>query len=133
MMFVRSPTTKFGDNAGKIWAALNEKGCLDKTNILKVTQLNEDDLYVGVGWLARENKIHEEDENCYKLDNTNLDYKIGSHAGKVWKILDIWGEADFTTIKRLSDLENDDIHSALGWLACEDKIQENEKQRFTLK
>jgi len=130
---VRSHTSKFGDNAGKIWEVLNEKGCLEKTNILKITQLNEDDLYIGIGWLARENKIHEEDENCFKLDNTNLDSKIGAHAGKIWKILEIWGDADFKTIKRLSDLKNNEIHSALGWLAREDKIQENEKQRFTLK
>ena len=130
---MRSHTSKFGDNAGKIWEVLNEKGCLEKTNILKITQLNEDDLYIGIGWLARENKIHEEDENCFKLDNTNLDSKIGAHAGKIWKILEIWGDADFKTIKRLSDLKNNEIHSALGWLAREDKIQENEKQRFTLK
>ena len=130
---MRSHTTKFGDNAGKIWEALNKKGCLKKTNILKITQLNEDNLYIGIGWLAKENKIHEEDENCFRLDNTNLDSKIGAHAGKIWKILDIWGDADFKTIKRLSDLKNNDIHSALGWLAREDKIQETEKQRFTLK
>ena len=130
---MRSHTSKFGDNAGKIWEVLNEKGCLEKANILKSTQLNEDDLYIGIGWLARENKIHEEDENCFRIDNTNLDSKIGAHAGKIWKILDIWGDADVKTIKRLSDLENNDIHCALGWLAREDKIQENEKQRFTLK
>ena len=129
---MRSHTSKFGDNAGKIWEVLNDKGCLEKSNILKITQLNEDDLYIGIGWLARENKIHQEDENCYKLDDTNLDSKIGAHAGKIWKILEIWGDADFRTIKRLSDLKNDEIHSALGWLAREGKIQENEKQRFTL-
>ena len=130
---MRSNTTKFGDNAGKIWTALNEKGCLDKTNIQEITKLTEDDLYTGIGWLARENKIHKEEENCFRLDYTNLDSKIGAHAGKIWKILDIWGDADFKTLKRLSDLENNDIHSALGWLAREDKIQENEKERFTLK
>ena len=133
MMPVRSHTTKFGDNAGKIWNVLNENGCQDKLNIMRIANLNEDDFQIGVGWLARENKIREEDENCFKLDNTNLDRKIGTHAGKIWKILDIWGDADFTTIKRLSDLDNNDIHNALGWLAREDKICENEKQRFTLK
>ena len=130
---MRSITTKFGTIAGTIWDALNEEGCLEKEKILDLTKLDEDDFYTGIGWLARENKISSEDENCFKLDTTNLDSKIGDHAGKIWKILDIWGDADFTTIKRLSDLENNEIHSALGWLACEDKINENEKQRFTLK
>jgi len=130
---VRSINTSFGTIAGKIWDALNEKGCLEKQTILDLTKLSEDDFYIGVGWLARENKISREDENCFKLDNTNPESKIGEHAGRIWKILDIWGDADFNTIKRLSDLENNEIHSALGWLACEDKIIEDEKQKLTLK
>ena len=130
---MRSNTTNFGTNAGKIWDALNKNGCVEKEKLLDLTKLNEDEFYSGIGWLARENKIYLEKENSYKLDKTNLEPKIGTHAGKIWKILDIWGDADFTTLKRLSDLQNSEIHCALGWLAREDKINENEKQRFTLK
>ena len=100
---------------------------------LKITQLNDDDFFTGVGWLAKENKISKEDKDCFKLDVSNLDSEIGAQAGRVWKILDIWGDADFTTIKRLSDLDDNEVHCALGWLAREDKISINEKQRYKIK
>ena len=130
---MRDLTTKFGENAGKIWSVLNEEGCLKKKKLLKITQLNDDDFFTGVGWLAKENKISKEDKDCFKLDVSNLDSEIGAHAGRVWKILDIWGDADFTTIKRLSDLDDNEVHSAIGWLSREDKICVDEKQRYNLK
>jgi hypothetical protein len=123
---------KYGESAGKIWSVLNQEGCVNKRKLLKLTQLKEDNLHSGIGWLAKENKIYKEDKDCYKLDSTNLDNEIGSCAGKVWKILDIWGDADFTTIKRLSDLSDEEVHAALGWLAKEDKISLNEKQKYKI-
>ncbi len=130
---MRDINTKFGNNAGEIWSTLNEKGCLKKKGIIKITDLNEDDFHTGLGWLARENKISRDDKDCFKLETTNMDSEIGTHAGRIWKILDIWGDADFTTIQRLSDLQNKEIHTALGWLAKEEKITLNEKQKFELK
>lgn len=130
---MRDLTTKFGNNAGKIWSVLNEKGCLKKDEILELTKLDDEGFHFGLGWLARENKISKENEDCFRLDSTNLEPEIGIHAGRIWKILDIWQDADFTTIKRLSDLQDRQIFSALGWLAREDKICLNEKQRFELK
>jgi hypothetical protein len=130
---VRYLATKFGESAGKIWQVLNEKGCLKKDEILETTKLNETDFHIGIGWLARENKISREDEDCFKLDATNLETEIGTHAGKVWKILDIWGDANLTTIKRLSGLDEEEVYRVLGWLAREDKIHFNEKQKFILK
>jgi hypothetical protein len=130
---VRDITIKLAESAGKIWSILNEKGCLEKENILELANLNDQDFHAGIGWLARENKVSKQDENCFKLDNTNLNTEIGAHAGKVWKILDIWGDVDFITIKRLSDLEEDQLHSAIGWLAREDKIKFDENKRFNLK
>ena len=130
---MRDITTKFGESAGKVWSTLNEKGCLKKKDILKMTKLNEDEFHIGLGWLARENKIAREDKDCFKLENTNLEPEIGAHAGRIWKILDIWGDADFTTIQRLSDLQDKQVHTALGWLAKEGKIVLNESQRFELK
>ena len=126
-------TTKFGENAGKIWSTLSEKGCAHKEEIISTTKLDETDFHTGVGWLARENKISRQDENCFKLDNSNLDTEIGANAGKVWKILDIWGDVDIQTIKRLSDLDDIKVHAALGWLAREDKIEVDDKYRFNLK
>lgn len=129
---MRDVTVKFGNSAGKIWQVLNEKGCLKKDDIIQITNLNETDLHTGIGWLARENKISKK-QDWYKLENTNLDTEIGTHAGRIWKILDIWGEADIETIKRLSDLNENQVHLAIGWLAKEDKIKLDEKNRFNLK
>ena len=129
---MRDVTVKFGNSAGKIWQILNEKGCLKKDDIIQITNLNETDLHTGIGWLARENKISKQ-QDWYKLENTNLDSEIGSHAGRIWKILDIWGEADIETIKRLSDLDENQVHLAIGWLAKENKIKLDEKNRFNLK
>ena len=130
---MRDINTKFGNNAGKIWSTLDEKGRLKKKEIIKITDIGEDDFHTGLGWLARENKISREAKDCFKLETTNMDSEIGSHAGRVWKILDIWGDADFTTIQRLSDLQNKEIHTALGWLAKEGKLTLNEKEKFELK
>ena len=129
---MRDVTVKFGNSAGKIWQVLNEKGCLKKDDIIQITNLNETDLHTGIGWLARENKISRQ-QDWYKLENTNLDLEIGNHAGRIWKILDIWGEADIETIKRLSDLDENQVNLAIGWLAKEDKIRLDEKNRFNLK
>jgi hypothetical protein len=123
----------FGQNAGKIWVVLSEKGPLLKDNIQQFTKLNDEDFYAGVGWLARENKIMLDEKDQYKLSNTNLTKKIGSSAGRIWKILDIWDEADITTMKRLAGVEESSVHLALGWLAREDKICLDEKEKFILK
>jgi hypothetical protein len=126
-------TTKFGQNAGEIWKLLNEKGSLSKEEIQKSTKQNDDDFFVGVGWLAREDKISIDEKNNYKLSSTNLTPKIGRTAGRIWRILDIWEEADISTMKRLSEVDESQIQIALGWLAREDKICINEKEKFNLK
>lgn len=129
---MRDLSPKFGTNAGKIWSALNEKGSLKKEEIINKTNLNESEFFNGIGWLARENKIAKNNE-WYKLDNTNLESEIGNNAGKIWKILDTWGDTDLDSIKLLSDLNNEKIQAALGWLAKENKIWINEKNRIVLK
>ena len=130
---MRSSAVKFGMVAGKIWAALEGQRCLKKDKILKALQINENEFYSGIGWLARENKIFEEDEVGYGLGPTNLTAKIGINAGKVWKVMDIWGEVNISTIVRLADIGEKEIYSALGWLAKEDKIYVSEKQTYDLK
>jgi len=126
-------TTKFGQNAGEIWKLLNDKGPLKKEEIQEVTKQSDDDFFVGVGWLAREDKISVDEKNNYRLSTTNMTPKIGRTAGRIWRILDIWDEADISTMKRLSDADESQILSALGWLAREDKICVNEKEKFNLK
>lgn len=125
--------TKFGENAGKIWQALNQKTSLKKQEIIDITKLSESDFYAGVGWLARENKISKDDEGFYRLESTNMTPQIGSVAGRVWKIIDIWGNVEFPMIARLADVDAEEVYSALGWLARENKIKINEKQKYDLR
>jgi hypothetical protein len=130
---VRSNIEKFGSSAGKIWNILNEKGSLNKKKLIELAKLNKKDFYIGLGWLARENKIFRGKKNYYKLDNTNLTEEIGKIAGRIWKIIDIWEEVDITSMKKLSGIDEDQIYSGIGWLAREDKLDLNNEQKYRLK
>lgn len=47
-----------GELAGKIWQALNENGELAGKDIKKAIKTRSDkDLYLGLGWLLREDKV----------------------------------------------------------------------------
>ena len=48
---------KAGETAGKIWNALNESEGLTAIQLKKATKLVDMDLYLGLGWLLREDKI----------------------------------------------------------------------------
>lgn len=48
---------KAGLVAGQIWAALNETEGLTAKQIKKATKLVDKDLFLGLGWLLREDKI----------------------------------------------------------------------------
>lgn len=50
-------TEKIGKNAGNIWRALKEKGQMSSSTLKKTTHLSEKDVNMGLGWLARENKL----------------------------------------------------------------------------
>jgi hypothetical protein len=112
----------FQQSVGKIWNALDAKGPLSKSKIMSNTKLKNNLFYSAVGWLARENKICIIDKT-YALGETNLTSKIGVDAGKVWRVLDTWGEVDVSSIVRLARLDEKDVFSAIGWLAREGKIQ----------
>ena len=47
---------KIGENAGHIWKVL-ENGEISLKALKKATKLNEKDLGMALGWLAREEKI----------------------------------------------------------------------------
>lgn len=111
-----------GIYAGKIWNTINKYGPLNLSSVIKKTKLTLNDFYVGMGWLARENKICR-DKSYYKLGETNLTFEIGDNAGKIWRLLDSLEKADLTSIKRLTNMNLKDIYSALGWLCCENKIK----------
>lgn len=51
-------TEKVGELAGKIWMALNENGKLTGKELKKHIKVRSDkELYLGLGWLLREDKI----------------------------------------------------------------------------
>ena len=47
---------KIGNNAGLVWTALSN-GELNVKAVKKATKLNEKDLNLALGWLAREGKV----------------------------------------------------------------------------
>jgi len=58
--------------------------------------------------------------------------KIGEAAGKVWKFLEENGEANLTQIKKGVKEDPNLILQAIGWLAREDKLQIEKKERFII-
>ena len=131
---MRDLNVNIGGSAGKLWRTLNEKGPLTKRKILELTKLKDRDFYVALGWLAREDKISKESKGYYTLNNTNLTPEIGTNAGKLWNVLNVWGEVDVPTIKKLAEIDEKEAYSAIGWLARENKIYSDKKlQRYYLK
>jgi hypothetical protein len=113
---------EFGQNAGKVWQMLNEKGPLSETKLINSTFLKEHQLCAAVGWLARENKICR-NGTIYKIGTTNLMEKIGMNAGKIWAVLsNQLTDADVSSLARLTNVDVNDVYAAIGWLARENKI-----------
>jgi predicted HTH transcriptional regulator len=48
---------KIGENAGNIWKILKENGQMSSSALKKTVRLSEKDINMGLGWLARENKL----------------------------------------------------------------------------
>ena len=118
---MRNIIEEFGCNAGKVMKELENNGDLNKENLINKTRLRTEDFFTAIGWLARENKIFK-DGSLYKIGETNLTEKIGKDAGKVWDVLNTWGEVDLPYIYKLARIEKMDMYSALGWLAKEGKL-----------
>ena len=60
-------TDKIGRNARVIWAILNLKRGMSLSDLLKISELNESDFLMAIGWLAREYKIA-----FYKIDEEQM-------------------------------------------------------------
>lgn len=48
---------KIGKNAGNIWNTLKEKGPMTASALKKTGKLTDKDMYMSLGWLAREGKL----------------------------------------------------------------------------
>lgn len=113
----------FGQNAGKVWQALSMKGPLSETKLINTTLLDEHQVHVAVGWLARENKICR-NGTMYKIGGTNLEAKIGFDAGKVWTVLSQHQNyVGISSLVQLTKINVNDVFAAIGWLARENKIE----------
>lgn len=113
---------EFGQNAGKVWQMLNQKGPLSETKLMNFTFLNDRQIRAAVGWLARENKICR-NGTVYKIGGTNLVEQIGTAAGKIWTVLSQQqNEIDISALSRLTRININDVYTAIGWLARENKI-----------
>ena len=118
---------QFGRNAGRVWETLNSNGILTESQLMELSSLRPYELYVAIGWLARENKIFKEGE-LYKLAETNLTIEIGEKAGKIWDILNSEKKLDIPQIIDKTNMDRREACFALGWLARENKIQLNIKK-----
>jgi hypothetical protein len=114
---------EFEQNAGKVWQVLNQKGPLSQTKLTTTTVLDQHQVQAAIGWLARENKI-QRNGTVYKLGSTNLVEKVGNDAGKIWTALSKkQTDVDVSSLKRLAKIGMNDVYTALGWLARENKIE----------
>ena len=59
-----------------------------------------------------------------------MKHPIGETAGKVWKFLDEEGEATLNQMKKGIKADPNLILQAIGWLAREDKLIIEKKDRF---
>ena len=121
MVSTKNVVEEFGQGAGQVWKAINTHGPLTEKELIKNTRLPKNNIYAAIGWLARENKIHLEN-NLYMLGETNLTGEIGTDAGKIWKTLERWEEIDISSISKLTKVNEINVYHAIGWLAREDKI-----------
>lgn len=59
--------------------------------------------------------------------------EIGIHAALVWRLLNQKEKYTFDQLKLDSGLSNLDLSAALGWLACENKIEfENNSDQINI-
>lgn len=59
---------QIGENAGKVWKAIDENGAIDIPELIKETALDERQILLAIGWLSREGKIcHFNVYNTWKL------------------------------------------------------------------
>lgn len=123
----------FGTSAGKVYETLTTKGPMAADDLVKTTGLNAEQFNGVVGWLARENKLNKCEDNTFCIGETNMYDFIGNNAGKVWKVLDIWGEMDLASICRLTHMAEDETFQAIGWLAREGKVDGNMLSQYNTK
>lgn len=49
---------KIGYSAGKVWQVIDKNKVLKISDLRKITKMDFKDLYMALGWLAREDKVY---------------------------------------------------------------------------
>ncbi len=70
---------KIGENAGRIWHALNEVPEITLEDLAKKLELSENATCLSIGWLARENKVlfHMKEGKTYISNCNALNFAFG--------------------------------------------------------
>jgi len=113
---------QFGRNAGMVWDILYKNNLLTDLELKELTSLRDYELYIAIGWLAKENKIKKNGE-YFKLDVTNFGNEIGKNAGLIWNFLSNQGDTDIENLLIKTKIDEKDLYLAIGWLARENKIK----------
>ena len=113
---------QFGRNAGIVWNILYKNNLLTDLELIELTSLREYEIYIAIGWLAKENKI-KKNGKYFKLDETNFGIDIGKNAGLIWKFLSKEGDSDIDNLLLKLKIDEKDLYLAIGWLARENKIK----------
>ena len=61
-----------------------------------------------------------------------MNEKIGKDAGLLWTVLNDNGAKTVNELKELTNLNEKEIYTAMGWLAREEKLAFNQKGRGIL-
>ena len=58
---------QIGENAGLVWTALSDHGPLTMAKLVKTVKQPRDTVMQALGWLAREDKIHIEEDGRKRM------------------------------------------------------------------
>ncbi len=112
-------------NAGKIYQRLNAEDLKQASaqELKDQTDLTDHELFLSIGWLAKENKINKSKNNgLYYLGESSIAADINKHAERVRHTLQNKSKKNVASIARSAELRPMEVYIALGWLAREDKI-----------
>jgi hypothetical protein len=123
---------EIGNEAGKVWNTISRMENASFNRLRSETELNNDEIYRAIGWLAREDKIGREGRN-YQPEHTNLTPEIGGNAGRIYDLLKDNDRLTVNDLIQRGEMKRKDVWSAVGWLAREDKIYMDDTGRFTLR
>lgn len=123
---------EIGINAGRLWNTISRVNKASFTKLRSESDLGNNQVYEAIGWLAREDKISKEGRD-YVLKSTNLTFEVGTNAGKIYDLIKENNNLSLKDLVERSDMRKKDILTAIGWLSKENKLEQDENGRFTIR